>query len=50
MLQQLQGQANAHPLLAQALPALRELVEDIEYEDALVQLRALLARLAQNPT
>ena len=50
VLQQLQGQANAHPLLAQALPALRELVEDIEYEDALVQLRALLARLAQNPT
>ena len=32
------------------LPALRALVEDIEYQDALAQLRALCAELEQNPT
>ena len=50
LLQQLQSQAAAHPPLARTLPALRALVEDIEYQDALAQLRALCAELEQNPT
>ncbi|HRM48714.1 MAG TPA: ATP-binding protein [Alicycliphilus sp.] len=50
LLQQLQSQAAAHPPLARTLPALRALVEDIEYQDALAQLRSLCAELEQNPT
>jgi CheY-like chemotaxis protein len=49
VLRQLQAQAHAHPLLAQALPTLRELVEDIEYPTALAQLRSLQARLENSP-
>ena len=49
LLQRLQDQADAHPPLARALPALRALVEDIEYEDALAQLRSLCAELEQSP-
>ncbi|MBS0506776.1 MAG: response regulator [Proteobacteria bacterium] len=49
VLQQLQDHASAHPWLARALPRLTELVEDIEYEDALQQLRLLCANLEQSP-
>ena len=49
VLRQLQAQAHTHPLLAQALPTLRELVEDIEYPTALAQLRSLQARLENSP-
>ncbi|MBS0467070.1 MAG: response regulator [Proteobacteria bacterium] len=49
LLQQLQDQAGTHPALARALPALRELVEDIEYQDALALLRSLCAELEQSP-
>ncbi|HQQ69290.1 MAG TPA: ATP-binding protein [Alicycliphilus sp.] len=49
VLRQLQDYASLHPWLAQALPGLTELVEDIEYEDALQQLRSLRANLEQSP-
>ena len=48
-LRELQGHASTHPALAQALPALRDLVEDIEYEEALEQLRSLCAEMEQSP-
>ncbi|WP_404301942.1 ATP-binding protein [Alicycliphilus denitrificans] len=49
VLQELQAHTSVHPALHAALPRLRELVEDIEYESALEQLASLRAQLEQAP-
>ena len=49
VLRRLQDHTSAHPALAQALPELCELVEDIEYERALQRLGLLRTEMEQSP-